>query len=237
MESVILSPLEYQIDRPSLLAGLHLKEGSGAAATVEGLIREAQAIAHPRAIYRMAFIESRGDRHVVAEGLRFESRVLTVNLDKVHRFFAFVVTSGRELDAWANAKTDPLNRFFADAINQAVVISARPFLDRHLQECYGIEKLARMSPGSLRDWPLEEQRVLFKLLGDTRTTIGVELTESLVMAPIKSVSGIAFANAENFSNCRLCPREGCPGRAVPFDPEQYDRKYRVPLQTSQLGPS
>ena len=54
---------------------------------VEGLIREAEAVAHPRAIYRMAFIESRGDRHVVAEGLRFESRILTVNLEQPSPFF------------------------------------------------------------------------------------------------------------------------------------------------------
>ncbi len=91
-----------------------------------------------------------------------------------------MVTSGRELDAWVNAKTDLLERFWADAINQAVVISARSFLDRHLQERFGLAKTARMSPGSLPDWPLEEQRVLFKLLGDTRKTIGVELTESLL---------------------------------------------------------
>ena len=134
MERVVLDLLEYRIDRPSLLARLRLKEGSGHATKVEGLIREAEAVAHPRAIYRMAFIESRGDRHVVAGELRFESRVLKVNLDNLHRFFAFVVTSGRELDAWANAKTDLLERFWADAINQAVVISARSFLDRFHDE-------------------------------------------------------------------------------------------------------
>ena len=86
MERVVLDPLEYRIDRPSLLARLRLKEGSGHATMVEGLIREAEAVAHPRAIYRMAFIESRGDQHVVAEGLRFESRVLKVNLYNLHRF-------------------------------------------------------------------------------------------------------------------------------------------------------
>jgi hypothetical protein len=237
MESVILDPLEYRIDRPSLPARLRLKEGSGHAEKVEGLIREAEAVAHPRAIYRMAFIESRGDRHVVAEGLRFESRVLKVNLDNLHRFFAFVVTSGRELDAWANAKTDLLERFWADAINQAVVISARSFLDRHLQEHFGLAKTARMSPGSLPDWPLEEQRVLFELLGDTRKAIGVELTESLFMVPVKSVSGIIFANEEGFASCQLCPREDCPGRKAPYDPGLYERKYRDPSQTSHLGQS
>ena len=237
MESVVLDPLEYRIDRPSLLARLCLKEGSGHATKVEGLIREAEAVAHPRAIYRMAFIESRGDQHVVAEELRFESRVLKVNLDNLHRFFAFVVTSGRELDAWANVKTDLLEQFWADAINQAVVISARSFLDWHLQERYGLAKTARMSPGSLPDWPLEEQRVLFELLGDTRKTIGVELTESLLMVPIKSLSGIVFTNEEGFASCQLCPREDCPGRRVPYDPGLCERKYRDPSQTSQLGQS
>ena len=119
MERVVLDPLEYRIDLPSMLAKLRLKEGSGHTTKVEGLIREAETVAHPRAIYRVAFIESRGNQHVVAEELRFESRVLKVNLDNLYRFFAFVVTSGRELDAWANAKTDLLERFWADAINKA----------------------------------------------------------------------------------------------------------------------
>jgi hypothetical protein len=237
MERIVLDPLEYRIDRSSMLARLRLKEGSGRAEKVEGLIREAEAVAHPRAIYRMAFIESRGDQHVVVEGLRFESRVLKVNLNNLHRFFAFVVTSGRELDAWANVKTDLLERFWADSINEAVVNSARSFLDRHLQERYGLTKMARMSPGSLPDWPLEEQRVLFELLGDTGKAIGVELTESLLMMPVKSVSGIVFANEEGFASCQLCSREGCPGRRVPYDPGLYERKYRNPLQTSQLEQS
>lgn len=237
MESVVLDLLEYQMERVSLLAKLRLNEGSGYAEKVEGLLEKAKAIAHPRAIYRMAFIESRGDQHVVAEGLRFESRVLRVNLDNLHRFFAFVVTSGRELDVWANDKTDLLERFWADAISQAVVVSARSFLDRHLQERYGLEKTAHMSPGSLPDWPLEEQRALFKLLGDTGKAIGVELTESLLMVPVKSVSGIIFANEEGFASCQLCSREDCPGRKAPYDTDLYERRYRDPFESSSLGQS
>jgi len=233
MEQVVLDPLEYRIDRQSMSERLRLKAGSGQMEEVERLIREAEAVAHPRAIYRMVFIESRGDQHVAAGGIRFESRVLKVNLDSRHRFFIFVVTSGRELDAWAQNRTDLLERFWADAINQAVVISARSFLHRHLRERYGLVKTAHMSPGSLPDWPLTEQRVLFDLLGDTRKTIGVELTESMLMMPIKSVSGIAFENEDGYANCKLCPREDCPGRRVPYDPGFYERKYRDPLKSSR----
>ena len=45
-----------------------------------------------------------------------------------------------------------------------------------------------MNPGSLADWPMREQRPLFGLLGDTDAAIGVELMESYLMRPTKSVS-------------------------------------------------
>jgi hypothetical protein len=63
------------------------------------------------------------------------------------------------------------------------------------------------------------------------------LTESLLMVPVKSVSGIVFANEEEFASCQLCPREDCPGRKAPYDPGLYERKYRDPLQISPLEQS
>jgi hypothetical protein len=232
VESIVLDPLAYEIDRASLLAKVRLKEGSDHTEEFDSLIREAKGIAHPRAIYRMAFVTSRGDKHVVAEGLRFESRVLTVNLDNQHRFFAFCVTAGGELDAWAKSKTDLLEHYWADAINQSVCVSARAFLEKHIEEKHGLVKTARMSPGSLPDWPVQEQRVLFELLGDTTASIGVTLSESMLMMPIKSVSGIFFHNDEGFASCRLCPREGCPGRKAPYDPGLYERRFREAGESS-----
>jgi predicted transcriptional regulator len=91
-----------------------------------------------------------------------------------------------------------------------------------------------MNPGSLTDWPLREQRALFSLLGDVQATVGVELTNSLLMVPTKSVSGIFFPAEESFASCQLCPREACPNRRAPYDPELYDRKYRA-TQMTQAG--
>jgi hypothetical protein len=224
-------PLEYEISRILLFEKLRMKEGSNHREQLDRLIQEAKDIAHPRAIYRMAYITSRGDTHVVAEGLRFESRVMAVNLDKQHRFFGFIVTSGRELDDWGNGKTDLLERYWVGSINEAIVVSARSFLEKHIKKNFGLAKAARMSPGSLPDWPLQEQQVLFELLGDTRMSIGVTLSESMLMTPIKSVSGIFFDNDEGFASCRLCPREICPGRKAPYDPGLYDRRFR----DSQVG--
>ena len=75
----------------------------------------------------------------------------------------------------------------------------------------------------------ELQRALFELLGDTRASIGVTLTERLVMVPVKTVSGIFFANDEGFAGCHLCPREGGPDRKAPHEPGLYERKYSTRL--------
>ncbi len=66
---------------------------------------------------------------------------------------------------------------------------------------------------------------LFALLGDVRSAIGVELTDSLLMVPRKSVSGILFVAEETFASCQLCPRQDCPNRRAPYDAGLFERKY------------
>ena len=83
-----------------------------------------------------------------------------------------------------------------------------------------------MNPGSLPDWPITEQAKLFSLLGDVKALIGVTLTESMLMLPTKSVSGVYFETERNFENCELCARENCPGRRKPFDEAKYGELLR-----------
>jgi hypothetical protein len=90
-----------------------------------------------------------------------------------------------------------------------------------------LEKTATMAPGSLSEWPLSQQRSLFACLGDPEGEIGVHLSDSLLMVPAKSVSGIRFPTTESFVSCQLCSRENCPGRRAPYDKTLYDEKYRT----------
>ena len=100
-------------------------------------------------------------------------------------------------------------------------------LGHHLSTCYDLGRTATMAPGSLADWPIREQRPLFRILGDPLTAVGVELTDSFLMIPNKSVSGIRFPTEERFESCQLCPREGCPGRRAAYDPDLYESKYQA----------
>jgi hypothetical protein len=69
----------------------------------------------------------------------------------------------------------------------------------------------------LPDWPIEEQRPLFQLLGDVPAAIGVRLTESLLMLPAKSVSGIYFPTETSFFSYQLCPRKRCDSRKARYN--------------------
>jgi len=48
----------------------------------------------------------------------------------------------------------------------------------------------------------------------------VILTESFLMMPRKSSSGIFFPTETPFFACQLCPREGCPARKAAYDPRK-----------------
>jgi hypothetical protein len=215
-----------EIDFPALRSALHVCEGTEDESDLQAMADEIRHVAQPKALYGMAFIEAKGEDSIFADGVRFTSRVLRVNLDGAHRCFPFVCTSGREAEAWAQTQDGFMRRFWADALNQAVLHAAAMALQNHLKEHYQLGPVSVMNPGSLSDWPLSEQLALFALLGDVRAAIGVELTKSLLMVPTKSVSGILFASEESFASCQLCPRELCPNRRAPYDPDLYDRKYR-----------
>lgn len=57
--------------------------------------------------------------------------------------------------------------------------------------------------------------------------IGLELTDSCLMLPYKSVSGIAYEAEATFENCMLCPRENCPTRRAPYDASMGAKTYHM----------
>jgi len=225
----ILDEIPFQVDLDRLLKRLHVERESPYVKEVKGLAGDARAVGRPKALYEVAFVESRGDDYVVVDNVVLTSRVLRVNLDSAHRVFAYVATCGMELEDWANSIDDVLHRYWAETVKEMALRLATKALNEHLLERYRPGRTATMSPGRLADWPLEEQRALFTLLGNPRDAIGVQLTDSFLMIPTKSVSGIRFPTEGSFESCQLCPREGCPGRKAPYDEGLYDRKYRLTI--------
>jgi hypothetical protein len=130
-----------------------------------------------------------------------------------------VATCGHELDGVALPAGDVLVQFWWDAIKAEVLSAARAHLLAHLTERFRLGQTARMSPcsGDADVWPIEQRRLLFALLGGVTPFIGVILTDSCLMIPNKTVSGILFPTEHDFRTCQVCYRDPCPNRTAPFD--------------------
>ena len=112
--------------------------------------------------------------------------------------------------------------FWRDTIKTVLLWAAMQHLNDHLSRRYRLSKTASMSPGSgdVDTWPIQQQAGLFALLGgvgEVRKQSGVELTDSFLMIPNKSVSGIRFPTETDFRSCQVCHRAECPSRSAPFD--------------------
>ena len=224
-DPIVLDDVPFTVDLDRFGKKMRIQDRGAYVDRATRLARQAEVIARPRALYRVAYIESDGADTVVIDGVTLTSRVLRVNLGEAHRAFPFVATCGRELKEWADAIDDMLERFWADAIMELALQAAIDAFKEHLVANLQPGPTSTMNPGSLQDWPIEEQRPLFAILGNVRDRVGVELTERFLMVPIKSVSGLCFPTEVRFESCQLCPREVCPGRRAPYDPELYETRY------------
>lgn len=127
-------------------------------------------------------------------------------------FAVFVATAGIEFEEWRK-RDDMLESFIADALGSVIAERSADEMEKALQA--SIDKLGwkhtnRFSPGYC-EWATEEQQKLVPLLGNPNPC-GVWLTESALMWPVKSVSGI-IGLGENVSYheyaCHLCQLTHC----------------------------
>ena len=227
----VLNGIPIELDLEAVIKRMRLRKRSD---NILGNIREmldiARPIAKPKAVFDVAYIENKNGDSMEIGGVEFKSRVLRINLDKVERVFPYVVTCGRELDEIDIPSTDFIKGYFLDQIKETAVVLARQYVEGYLKKRYALGQLSRMAPGAGAgdDWPITQQKELFSLFGGREKVeelIGVRLTDSFLMVPIKSVSGIFFPTEIRFESCQICPREQCIGRRAAYDPEVV-KKYQ-----------
>lgn len=219
-------PVEFELE--AMLRHLRLKKKNKESTEFATLFEQAKEIANPKLIYTVSYIDERDGDSVRFNDTTFTSKVLRVNLEQVERVFPYIVTCGRELDT-INTDYDMLKQFWLDEIKTKALLAAVQHLYTYIDEHYRAGNLSTMNPGSSAAdvWPIEQQRQLFSIFGDVEASIGVKLTDSCLMIPNKTISGILFATETSFASCQLCPREVCNGRRAPYDPElaaQYAEK-------------
>lgn len=181
-------------------------------AEVKRLLVGASQIAVPSYCYRV--MDGRFENDVLLMGERefHLGPIIMRQLAGATHFAVFVATAGIEFEEWRK-KDDLLESFIADALGSVIAERCADEMENALQasiDKLGWKRTNRFSPGYC-EWTTAEQRNLMPLLGNPNPC-GVLLTESALMWPVKSVSGI-IGLGENVSyrdySCKLCQLTHC----------------------------
>ncbi len=111
-----------------------------------------------------------------------------------------------------NDRGDLLEAYLIDAIGSLTVENAMDRIHAALEEemkSQGLNITNRYSPGYC-NWPITDQRNLFALVGPNPT--GIQLGDSCLMTPIKSVSGVIGLGTEVKKRpygCAICQNTTC----------------------------
>lgn len=134
-------------------------------------------------------------------------------------FVFFVATSGVEFAEWMEQlkqKEDIVASYIADSLGTCIAEATADYLEGVLAKevrVYGWSHTNRYSPGYC-EWNIVEQKQLFTLFPNA--PCGVQLTESSLMLPIKSVSGVigVGSNVKRLAyTCGLCALDHCYRKA------------------------
>ena len=222
-----LSDIPYPLDVDTVLCRMNTTSSQKHAKGVEKLIGPAKEHIKPQILYKRSAVLHHDDRSVYIDGILLNSRILRVNMDNSYIAFPYVITCGRSFEDFKQSKEDLLDRFYLDEIGNIILAETQSYFLNFIKETYHLKKVAKMNPGSLADWPLEQQKPLFHVLGESAVAeqIGVCLTDNMLMTPAKSLSGIAFPTDVDFENCQMCPQKDCPGRKAPFDDKMIHKYF------------
>lgn len=130
-------------------------------------------------------------------------------------FALFLVTAGESFDDWIKSKAsggDVLAEYMCSSIGSSIADKVADVVQEEVKRIAvntGKGITNRYSPGYC-SWNIREQRSIFDLLPAER--IGVRLTPSFLMNPIKSVSGIIGIGVDKVPGpymCDLCNMANC----------------------------
>jgi len=181
-------------------------------------VKETLSVIHPRGIYRIRPLPGPIDRIGVRKNASFTSKFLSRILRDSDSMVVFVITIGKEIDERIqyNITKNPSYGFILDYVAAAAAEEAAEILQQFIRETLPDDKTVtyRYSPGYC-DWPLSEQKQLFREIPHEK--IGVNLSDSCLMSPQKSVSGVfgvcsAELGIKSINHCTMCKKKNCPYR-------------------------
>jgi hypothetical protein len=142
-------------------------------------------------------------------------RIIGRQINAIEAVAVFACTAGSNISDLSKTymqRGDLIQGYILDTIGSVTAEKAMDVIQEKLAEAEsrkGRKITNRFSPGYC-DWHIKDQQQLFSLL--PKNFCGITLTESSLMLPIKSVSGI-IGIGENVKSleypCKICKRQKC----------------------------
>jgi len=156
------------------------------------------------------------EKVITLNGTKFDVKTIIYNqIKKSEELALFICTAGEKIGVRSREcmkSNDLLRGYIYDVVGSAIVESAADRMQNELQKIMaasGRHITNRFSPGYC-GWDVSQQHYLFSFFPNNYC--GITLSESALMSPIKSVSGIIGIGKEvRFGRyqCQLCDERTC----------------------------
>lgn len=190
---------------------------------IKEILEEASLISNIKAQYivyeNIRF--NNAEKSLSVNGINFQiGKVVFGQVKNSESIAVFLCTAGEEIgiiSRKAMMEGDPLRGYIYDIVGSMVAEAASDIVQNELGNSAAIsgnKVTNRYSPGYC-GWQVAEQHKLFQLIPDN--FCGIRLTESALMDPVKSVSGIIGIGEKvkiNPYTCRMCDMPDCVYRKV-----------------------
>jgi hypothetical protein len=220
MDTIICDiPVVFNLDQVAKVAGVRPGLGYDLLAETELLFLQ---YARPKAVIKWVDIQAGENGTVFIDNTPFKSVIVSEKLKSLEKAIVFVATAGTELEAIPEIEESILLK---ESLLMYSLMLAHGYVVEFVTENFGYKEPGYLNPGSLPDWPIENNFALFDILGPATEQIDVQIMESGYMRPWKTSSGIIFSDAGGYQNCILCKNLDCIGRRAPFDEVEYNRIF------------
>jgi hypothetical protein len=160
-------------------------------------------------------------KSILVEGLSLQvKKIVFTQIKKSDSIAIFLCTAGKEIGIRSReymAEKDLLKGFVYDIIGSEIVEAAADLMQAELGEAMirsGKKITNRYSPGYC-GWDVADQHNIFKLVNSG--FCGIRLTESALMDPVKSISGIIGIGKDvklSPYTCKMCNMTDCIYRRI-----------------------
>lgn len=188
----------------------------------DGVIRRTPELCKVQTGFRLLNIDTTvgGKASIHVGEIDFHAQpIVASQLKHADQIVLFLCSIGLGMEQWSKqcaCEGDQTMGYFVDTVASVIVETTADVLHDHLTQYFKVQGLNvtnRYSPGYC-DWSVEEQHKLFSLL--PKGFCGVSLTDSALMIPIKSISGIiGIGKHVEYKPyyCDTCGRKDCTYKA------------------------